>query len=85
MAGAVGSANPDVYTVSFTGSGQNIVATYKVSVNGAITDAEVVAMFDALVAGALDGTTIAGKTLIAGSVQLGSSKRPSCFLILQLP
>ena len=71
---AAAGSQPDVYAVSFSGSGNTIVTVYKVSVVGSTTDAQVLSMFNALVAAATDDTLIPGKTVIVGSVAFENSK-----------
>ena len=74
ISSAAASSQPDVYTVSFSGSGNTIVTVYKVSVVGSTTDSQVLSMFNALVATATDDTLIPGETVIAGSVAFDNSK-----------
>ena len=75
LAAAVPGSMPNVYTVSFSGSGDVVVAVYKVSVIGSITDAQIETMFNALVAAATTpDTLLSGEDTIAGSVRLGESK-----------
>ena len=66
--------NEDVYTVSFSGSGNTIVTVYKVELLGSTTDQQIVDIFNALVAAAIDDTLIAGRTVIAGSVFFANSE-----------
>ena len=71
---AAAGLQPDVYTVSFSGDDVTIVAVYKVSLDGATTDDQITAIFNALVTAATNDTLIPGETVIAGSVAFDDSK-----------
>ena len=70
--------NEDVYTVSFSGSGNTIVTVYKVELLGSTTDQQIVDIFNALVAAAIDDSLIAGRTVVAGSVFFANSEFVGC-------
>ena len=74
ISSAVADSQPDVYNVTFSGSGNAIVTSYLVSVFDSTTDAQVLTMFNVLVAAATDDTFISGRTVIAGSVAFDSRK-----------
>ena len=65
---------PEVYTVSFSGSGNTVVTVFKVSTIGSISQADIITMFDALVQAAIDDTLVTSETVIAGSVRFEQSK-----------
>ena len=52
-----------------------VAAVFSVSVAANVTDAEVVEMFNALVAAAEANTLVAGTTVIASTVSFGESKK----------
>ena len=64
---------PDVYTVSFSGSGNTVVTVFKVSTVGSISEADIITMFEALVQAAIDDTLLTSEIVVAGSVRLEQS------------
>ena len=67
--------------MTFSGSGNTIVTSYLVSVLDSTTDAQVLTMFNVLVAAATDDTLISGRTVIAGSVAFDICKFKVVFCV----
>ena len=65
---------PNVYTVSFSGSGNTVVTVFKMSTIDSISQADITRMFNALVQAAIDDTLVTSETVIAGSVRFEQSK-----------
>ena len=73
---------PDVYTMSFSGSGNTVVTVFKVSTIGSISQADITRIFNALVQAAIDDTLVTSETVIAGSVSFEQSNTSIILLSL---
>ena len=77
---AVSGASSDVFAVNVSrGDDDSPQIDFEAAVAGSVTDAQIEAMFEELVARALDGTLMPSRDVAAGSVALGGSKQ-HCYI-----